>query len=250
VIDSHAHLTLCDEEPQELIAAARAAGVRRTLPVGLDEETNPGVVALAGAHEEVAAAVGRHPNSAGGFDAAAAGEIERIGADPAVVAIGETGLDFYRDYAPREDQFAAFRAQVGIARRLGKPLVIHMRDSVDETLELLAAEADGVTVILHCFSAAPERVADAGRHGWYCSFAGNVTYPKADDLREAASLVPEELLLVETDSPYLAPQPVRGKRNVPANVVATAEVVADARGVSYGALERTVDANAARVFGW
>jgi TatD DNase family protein len=250
VIDSHAHLTLCEDEPEELIGAARAAGVRRILTVGLDEETNPGVVALANAHEEVAAAVGRHPNSAGGFDDAAAGEIERIGADPAVAAIGETGLDFYRDYAPREDQFAAFRAQVGIARRLEKPLVIHMRDSVDETLELLATEADGVTVILHCFSAPPERVDDAAERGWYCSFAGNVTYPKAEDLREAAARVPEELLLVETDSPFLAPQPVRGKPNAPVNVVATAEVVAETRGVTYGELDRVVEANAARVFGW
>ena len=125
-----------------------------------------------------------------------------------------------------------------------------MRDSVDETLELLAAEGDGVTVILHCFSAPPDRVAGAAAHGWYCSFAGNVTYPKAEDLREAAALVPAELLLVETDSPYLAPQPVRGKPNAPAHVVATAERVAEVRGVSYAELERTVDANASRVFGW
>jgi TatD DNase family protein len=250
VIDSHAHLTLCEEEPGELIAGAREVGVRRILTVGLDEETNPGVVALAAEREEVRAAVGRHPNSAGGFDEAAAGEIERLGADEAVAAIGETGLDFYRDTAPREDQYAAFRAQIGIARRLAKPLVIHMRDSVDECLELLAAEADGVTVVLHCFSAPPERVADAATRGWFCSFAGNVTYPKAEELREAARLVPDELLLVETDSPFLAPQPVRGKPNVPANVVATAETVAEVRGVGYAELERTIEANAARVFGW
>jgi TatD DNase family protein len=250
VIDSHAHLTLCEGDPRDLIAAAGEAGVQRILTVGLDEETNPGVVALADAHEEVSAAVGRHPNSAAGFDDAAAGEIERLGAEPGVAAIGETGLDFYRDTAPREDQYAAFRAQIGIARRLSRPLVIHMRDSVDEALELLATEADGVTVILHCFSAPPERVADAAAHGWYCSFAGNLTYPKAEDLREAAKLVPDELLLVETDAPFLAPQPVRGKPNAPANVVATAERVAEVRGVSYAELERTVEANAARVFGW
>jgi TatD DNase family protein len=250
LIDSHAHLTLCEDDPRNLIAAAGEAGVRRILTVGLDEETNPGAVALADAHEEVRAAVGRHPNSAGGFDDAAAGEIERIGAEQGVAAIGETGLDFYRDTAPREDQYAAFRAQVAIARRLQKPLVIHMRDSVDEALELLAAEADGVTVILHCFSAPPERVAEAAAHGWYCSFAGNLTYPKAEELREAARRVPEELLLVETDAPYLAPQSVRGKPNAPANVVATAERVAEVRAVPYDELERAVEANAARVFGW
>ncbi len=230
--------------------AAGAAGVGRILTVGLDEETNPGVVELAHAHAEVSAAVGRHPNSAVGFDSAAAGLIEELGADRQVAAIGETGLDFYRDGAPREDQYAAFRAQIGIARRLEKPLVIHMRDSVDEALELLAAEADGVTVILHCFSAAPERVADAAAAGWFCSFAGNVTYPKAEELRDAARLVPDELLLVETDSPFLSPQPVRGKPNQPANVVATAERLAEVRGVDYAELERLLEANAARVFGW
>jgi TatD DNase family protein len=250
VIDSHAHLTLCEDDPEELIAAAGAAGVRRILTVGLDEASNPGAVALADAHEEVSAAVGRHPNSAGGFDEAAAGAIERIGAERGVAAIGETGLDFYRDSAPREDQYAAFRAQVGIARRLSKPVVIHMRDSVDEALDLLAADADGVTVILHCFSAPPERVDEAAGHGWYCSFAGNVTYPKAEELREAARRVPEELLLVETDAPFLAPQPLRGRPNAPAHVVATAERVAEVRGVPYAELERAVEANAARVFGW
>ena len=250
MVDTHAHLTLCEDEPADLIAAARDAGVRRVLTVGLDEATNPGAVALAEAHEEVRAAVGRHPNSAGGFDDAAAGEIERLGSADAVAAIGETGLDFYREGAPRDEQYAAFRAQIGIARRLGKPLVIHMRDSVDETLEVLAAEADGVTVILHCFSAPPERVADAAKHGWYCSFAGNVTFPKAEALREAARAVPPELLLVETDSPFLAPQPVRGKPNAPAHVVATAETVAEVRGVPYEGLERAVEANAERVFRW
>ncbi|MGI8462606.1 MAG: TatD family hydrolase [Solirubrobacterales bacterium] len=250
MIDSHAHLTLCEDDSEELIMAAGAAGVGRILTVGLDEETNSGVVELARAHAEVSAAVGRHPNSAVGFDSAAAGLIEELGADRQVAAIGETGLDFYRDGAPREDQYAAFRAQIGIARRLEKPLVIHMRDSVDEALELLAAEADGVIVILHCFSAAPERVADAAAEGWFCSFAGNVTYPKAEELREAARLVPGELLLVETDSPFLSPQPVRGKPNQPANVVATAERLAEVRGVDYAELERLLEANAARVFGW
>jgi TatD DNase family protein len=250
VIDSHAHLTLCEDDPEQLISAAAAAGVRRILTVGIDEETNASAVALAGRHEEVLAAVGRHPNSAGGFDEAAAGEIERMGAEPEVEAIGETGLDFYRDHASHDDQYAAFRAQVGIARRLAKPLVIHMRDSVDETLELLAAEADGVTVILHCFSAPADRVAEAADHGWYCSFAGNVTYPKAEELREAARRVPADLLLVETDAPFLSPQPMRGKANSPANVVATAEVVAEVRGDRYEDLERTVEANAERVFGW
>ena len=171
--------------------------------------------------------------------------------------MGETGLDYYRDRAPRDEQRRAFSAQIEIARRVAKPLVIHMRsgpapgdDAVDETLATLAREADGVAVILHCFSAPPERVAEAAERGWYCSFAGNVTYPNAAELREAARLVPGELLLVETDAPFLAPQPVRGKPNEPVNVVATAEVVAEERGLTYAELEALVDANAARVFGW
>jgi TatD DNase family protein len=174
-----------------------------------------------------------------------------------VAAVGETGLDFYRDASPRDDQIRAFRAQIGIAREAGKPLVIHMRsgegpddDAVAATLSVLADEAEDVAVILHCFSAPPERVAEAAANGWYCSFAGNVTYPKAAALREAARLVPDELILVETDSPFLAPQSRRGKRNEPALVVETAREVAAARGMSYDAFDELVEANAARVLRW
>jgi TatD DNase family protein len=239
------------------VASARAAGVTRILTVGLDEETNREAIAAAEAAEEVFACVGRHPNSATGFDDAAAVGIAELAAHPRVAAVGETGLDFFRDRAPRDDQRRAFEAQIEIARSVAKPVVIHMRsgageedDAVTECFETLAARAGGVDVILHCFSAPPERVAQAAERGWRCSFAGNVTYPKAGELREAARLVPDELLLVETDSPFLAPQPVRGERNQPANVVATAEAVAEARGTSYAELERLVDENAGRVFKW
>jgi TatD DNase family protein len=172
-----------------------------------------------------------------------------------VVAIGETGLDYYRDRAPRSDQRVALGAQIEIARRAVLPLVIHLRDggggeAVSDAFEVLGSEAERVTVVLHCFSAPPERVGEAAERGWYCSFAGNVTYPKADGLREAARLLPEELLLAETDSPFLAPQSVRGKPNQPANVVEVAECLAAERGVSPAALEATVEANAARVFQW
>jgi TatD DNase family protein len=250
VVDTHAHLGFCEPADGELVAAAREAGVRKILTVGMDEESNRGAILTADRHEEVHAAVGRHPNEAGGFDERAAVDIEELAAHSRVAAIGETGLDFYRDSAPRKDQHAAFRAQIEIARRTQKPLVVHMRDSVDETFTLLAAEAVGVVVVLHCFSASPDRVVDAARYGWYCSFAGNVTFPKSEPLREAARLVPEQLLLVETDSPFLSPQPVRGRPNQPANVVATAECIAAERGVPYEELEATVEANAARVFDW
>lgn len=250
MIDSHAHLTLCEEEPAELVAASRAAGVRRILTVGLDEESNRAAIALAERHDEVHAAVGRHPNGAGGFDSDAAADIEELASASAVAAVGETGLDYYRDRAPREEQEAAFRAQISIARRMDKPLVIHMRDSIDETFSILAAEAEGVAVILHCFSGTPEHAGEAAGRGWSCSFAGNLTYPKADELREAARRVPDDLLLVETDSPFLSPQPARGRPNRPANVVATAEHLAEIRGSSYAQLDRLVEENAARVFGW
>jgi TatD DNase family protein len=257
VVDTHAHLGLCEPDDAELVAAAAAAGVRRVLTVGLGPDSNPDAVAAAREHEAVFACVGRHPNSAEGFGSDDVAEIERLAANDTVVAVGETGLDYYRDGSPRPDQRRAFEAQIEIARRVGKPLVIHMRDgsgpeddAVAEVFETLAARADGVAVILHCFSAPPERVGEAAQRGWMCSFAGNLTYPKAESLREAAALVPDELLLVETDSPFLAPQPVRGKPNQPANVVATAERLAEVRGIPYDELELTVETNAARVFGW
>jgi TatD DNase family protein len=250
VVDTHAHLSACEPRDGELVAAARAAGVKRILDVGMDEETNASAIAAAESHQEVFASVGRHPNSATGFDDDAAAAIEELASNRRVRAIGETGLDYYRDRAPREDQVMAFRAQIEIASRTGLPLVIHMRESTDETFAMLATEAEAVRVILHCFSAPPERVPEAAERGWFCSFAGNATYPKADALREAARAVPDELLLVETDSPFLAPQPVRGRANQPANVVATAELLAEIRGVDYAELERLVEQNAAELFGW
>jgi TatD DNase family protein len=256
VVDTHAHLGICEPADADLVAHARRAGVRRILTVGLDEESNRGALSAAEAHPEVFACVGRHPNSAEGFDGRAAADLEALAAHQRAVAIGETGLDYYRDGADRADQRAAFEAQIEIARRVGKPLVIHLRDqagsdlALNEAFATLASQAQGITVILHCCSAPPDRVGEATERGWYCSFAGNVTYPKAGDLQAAARLVPDELILVETDSPFLAPQPVRGKPNQPANVVDVAEVVATERGVGYEELEWSVEANAARAFGW
>ena len=258
MIDSHCHLGLCEADEATLVADAAQVGVRRMLTVGIDEAASERAIAAAEAHEAVYAAVGRHPNGTAGWEDGAAERIEELARHPRVAAVGETGLDYYRDRAPRADQRHAFRAHIGIARRVEKPLVIHVRDggattdgeALAETFEILRAEAVGVTVILHCFSAPPERAFEAAEWGWYCSFAGNVTYPKSDTLRAAAREVPDDLLLVETDAPFLAPQPVRGKPNQPGNVVATAEAVADVRGVSYAELEATVEANAAKIFRW
>jgi TatD DNase family protein len=249
VVDTHCHLESCAPPDAELVDRARGAGVERLATVGMNDASIQRALAAAGAHEEVVAIVGRHPHEAEGFGDGDAEAIERAAGDPGARAIGETGLDYYRDRAPRDDQRRAFEAQIDLARRTGLPLVIHTRAAEDDTFALLRDRADGLTVILHCFSS-PGRIDECVELGYLCSFAGNVTYPKAAELQAAARDVPEELLLVETDSPYLAPQPVRGKPNEPANVVATAEHVAGLRGVEYGELEFAIERNAARVFGW
>jgi TatD DNase family protein len=255
VIDSHTHLFLCEPAEDQLVIAAREAGLGRMLNVGLGPDSNPTAIAQAERHEEVFATVGSHPTTAGEFDEGLEAEILRLSEHEKVRAIGETGIDHYRETATKAEQRRAFEAQIEIARERRLPIVIHARDkdgettATDEVFEILDARADGVPVILHCFLA-PWRVEDAIERGWYCSFSGIVTFPKSDDLREAAAALPEELLLVETDAPYLAPQPVRGKPNEPAHVVATANAVAEVRGETYEQLERIVEANARTLFGW
>jgi TatD DNase family protein len=247
VIDSHTHLDRTPGTDAENVAAARAAGVKRILTVGTDPESSARAIAAAEAHDEVFAAVGHHPNNADTF--AGIESLQALAEHPRCRAIGETGLDDFRDYAPRADQERAFRAHIDLARELGKPLVIHTRAADDDTIATLAEHAQGLQVILHCFSMA-SRLDECLEHGWWISFAGNVTYPKAEDLAEAAARVPLDRLLVETDAPYLSPQPVRKERNQTANVVLTARFVAERQGIAYEELEAAVEANAARVFGW
>ena len=250
MIDSHTHLDLCEPPDSELVAAAVSAGVSRIVTVGTDSASCRAALAAAEDFPQVYAAVGRHPNAATGFDDADLAELAALAAHPKCVAVGETGLDFYRDGAPRSDQERAFRAQIELARSVGKPLVIHTRAASDETLALLDAEAGGLRVILHCFSM-PERIEEClGQADWWISFAGNVTYPKASDLRVAAVRVPAARMLVETDAPYLAPQVVRGKPNAPAHVADTARALALERRVPYEELDAAVEASAASVFGW
>jgi TatD DNase family protein len=250
VIDSHTHLELCEPPDAELVAAATAAGVSRVVTVGTNGATCRGALAAAEDFPQVFAAIGRHPNESTGFDDADLAELAALAAHPRCVAIGETGLDYYRDYAPRADQERAFRAQIELARETGKPLVIHTRAAEDDTLRTLSEEAAGVRVIMHCFSM-PDRVEECLEHpDWWISFAGNVTYPRAEALRVAALRVPAERLLVETDAPYLSPQVARGKPNQPANVVHTAQTLAVERRVAYEELDAAVHASAAAVFGW
>jgi TatD DNase family protein len=250
VIDSHTHLDMCEPPATELVEAAAEAGVTRILTVGTDGAACRAALQTAEDFPQVYAAIGRHPNSSTGFDDADLAELEALAAHPKCVAIGETGLDYYRDHTPHPDQRRAFEAQIELARAVGKPLVVHTRAAEDDTLATLRARAEGLRVILHCFSM-PERLEECLQQpGWVISFAGNVTYPNAEDLRTAALRVPDDRLLVETDAPFLAPQPVRGKPNQTAYVVHTATALAVERRVSYDELEASVEATAAGLFGW
>jgi TatD DNase family protein len=249
VIDSHTHLDLCEPSDAELVEAADAAGVARILTIGIDGASCRAALAAAEAFPQVYAAIGRHPNASKGFDDADLAELQALAGHERCRAIGETGLDFYREGAPPEDQRRAFAAQIGLARETGKPLVIHTRAAEQQTLDQLAVEADGVSVVLHCFSM-PERLDECVQRGYLISFAGNVTYKSATELAAAARLVPDDRLLVETDAPYLTPQAVRKLPNQPAFVAHTLAFVAEQRGVGVAELGATVQRNGARVFGW
>jgi TatD DNase family protein len=249
VIDSHTHLDTCPAPNDDLVRAAADAGVTRILTVGMDGESCRAALGAAEAYPQVFAAIGRHPNLAAGFDEAGLAEVEALADHPCCAAIGETGLDYYRDRAPQADQERAFHAQIDLARATGKPLVVHTRAAEADTMATLRARADGVAVVMHCFSM-PDRLEECLAEGWWISFAGNVTYPKSQDLAAAAERVPDERLLVETDAPYLTPQVVRKERNQPAYVTHTARFVAERRGVTYEQLEQVVERNAGELFGW
>lgn len=250
MIDSHTHLELCEPQDAELVAAATEAGVTRILTIGIDGASCRAALAAAEDFPQVYAAVGRHPNSASGFDDADLAELRALAAHDKCVAIGETGLDFYRDHTPHPDQERAFRAQIELAGETGKPLVIHTRAAEQQTLEALNDHAAGIRVILHCFSMAGRIEECLAHDDWWISFAGNLTYPKAPELRAASIRVPADRLLVETDAPFLSPQPVRGKPNQPANVVHTAQALALERRTPYAELEAAIERSAATVLGW
>jgi TatD DNase family protein len=249
VIDSHTHLHLCEQPDAELVKEALEAGVERMLTVGTDGASCRMALAAAEAFPQVYAAVGRHPNEATGFDDADLAELRALAEHERCSAIGETGLDFYREGAPADDQERAFSAQIELARVTGKPLVIHTRTAEEPTLAKLRAEARDLPVVMHCFSM-PDRLTECLDLGHMISFAGNVTYKNATDLARAAQAVPAERLLVETDAPYLTAQAVRKHRNRPAFVMHTAAFIADLRGVTVDELGATVGRNAAHLFGW
>ena len=252
LFDTHAHLHFpgFDEDRDAVLARARAAGVRRMVTIGTDGETSRAALALADRHPDVWATAGVHPHDAAESDEAAQAEVERIAAERRVVAIGEIGLDFFRNLSPPETQERVLRRFLALARRLRKPVVLHCRDAHAEILALLGEErvAD-VGGIMHCFSgdvAIARRCLDLGL---LISLAGPVTYPNARALPDVARFVPGDRLVVETDCPFLPPQGYRGKRNEPAYLTITAARVAELRGEPLDDLAARTTANACRLFG-
>jgi TatD DNase family protein len=245
VIDTHAHLDACADRPSALIRRARAAGVDRIVTVGTGIDSCRAALELAERHEEVFAALGIDPHQATDHEASRIGELRELLDHERVVAVGETGLDYYRESTSRDRQRKLFDAQLALASELGKPIVIHTREADRDTADALAGFTG--TVVMHCFSS-PGLLATVLERGYYVSFAGNVTYPKANDLRSAAAQVPAERILAETDSPYLAPQARRGRPNEPANIVLTVAALADLRREDADELAARIDSNASAAF--
>jgi TatD DNase family protein len=248
LIDTHCHLDLIAGSVKAVLDGAHQAGVAELITVGISVPSSVQAVVLARAHSEVYATVGLHPHDARLWSDRVADELERLAGDRRVVAIGECGLDYYRDLSPRDEQQRAFIGQIELARRVGKALVVHVREAADEALALLGEHAGGLTVVLHCFSQ-PRDLDECVSRGYYISFAGNVTYRNAGDLRAAARRVPDDRLLLETDAPFLAPVPFRGKGNLPERVVHTAALVAEVRGEDGRQLAVSTTDNARRAFG-
>jgi TatD DNase family protein len=245
--DTHCHLFLMDAEPAAAVEAARESGVEGLVTVGIDRESSLRCRDLADSLAGVFATAGVHPHSAAEFDEAAGAAIEELLADPRVVAVGETGLDYFRMLSPAEDQERVLRAHCGLARETGKPLVVHTRDAWDDMFRILEEER-AERVILHCFSGDEAVAREASSRGYFSSFAGNVTYPKNSSLRKAAAVIPPGLLLAETDSPFLAPQPLRGRDNQPGNVGQVVEALAESRGARTAEAARLTTTNAGRAF--
>lgn len=250
LIDTHCHLWFEDFDVDRAgcLDRAAAAGVSGFVQVGTDIASNDRAIALARTHPNMRATVGVHPHDAKTLDDAALAKLRAQAADPVVVAIGEIGLDYFRDHSPRDVQRDAFRRQLALARELDKPVVLHCRDAHDDLLAILGERAPW-RGIAHCYSGGPERLDAYLGLGLHVSIAGPVTYKNAEGLRAAARAVPAERLLLETDCPYLTPMPHRGRRNEPAFLRFTAQAVAAARGEPLEALAARTTANAEALLG-
>ncbi len=252
LVDSHCHLDFPDfaDDRDAIVARALAAGVGRMVTISTRVRRLPGLLAIAEAYDSVYCSVGTHPHNAAEELDIGADELIRLSAHPKVVAIGEAGLDYFYDYSPREAQATGLRTHIAAARTTGLPLVIHARDADDDMIALLEEESGkgAFPFILHCFSSG-QRLADAGvLLGGYVSFSGILTFRKSEELRAIARTIPHDRLLVETDAPYLAPMPFRGKRNEPAYVVNTAAVLAETIGVDPAEAARLTTDNFFRLF--
>lgn len=246
-VDTHCHLFLLERDPAEVLVRARAAGVGTVVCPGIDAETSRRALELAETLPGVFATAGMHPHDASRLDAREGAEIEELLSNPRVLAVGECGLDFHRMRSPREYQERAFRTQVALAAEAGLPLVVHVRDAWEPILRLLD-EGSAERVVLHCFTGDVEIARSCADRGWYLSFAGNLTYPRNEHIREAAAAIPFDRLLVETDSPFLAPQRIRGEDNEPANVVDVIDAIAKLRGQPVEKVRATTARNAANAF--
>lgn len=246
-VDTHCHLFLLDEEPSHVVDAARAAGVESLICVGIDPQTSRASLELAESLRGVFATAGIHPHTASSFDATAGAEIEEMLSNPLVVAVGECGLDFFRMRSPRTEQERVFGLHISLSREAGLPVVVHVRDAWEAALRLLD-EGSAERVVLHCFSGDVEIAGECAARGYFLSFAGNITYPGNGHLREAAAAVPMDRILAETDSPFLSPQPFRGRDNTPANVGAVVEEVARVRGLPIETVRDATTANARAAF--
>jgi TatD DNase family protein len=246
-VDTHCHLFLLDREPSDVVETARAAGVSRLLCVGIDVETSLRSREFAETLEGVFATAGMHPHDASAFDAAAAARIEELVDDRVVVGVGECGLDYFRMHSPREDQIRAFETHIALSNASSKPLVVHVRDAWEDVLRVLD-EGSAEHVVIHCFSGDTAIARECQERGYWVSFAGNVTYPKNEHLRQAVAALDRDRILVETDAPFLAPQKLRGSDNEPANVMLTLEAIARVRDEDVDALVAATSANARAAF--
>ena len=254
LFDSHAHVDgpEFDADRDEVLARARAAGVRRIVVIGAvgDPSSAHRSVALAERDPDIFATVATHPHDVAQMTDDWWAVHERLAPHPRVVAIGETGLDYYYDHSPRELQKAAFARFIQLAHRVNKPVVCHIRDAHEDARDILVAnDAMKLGVVIHCFTGTPDDARAYAALGCYVSFSGIITYKTAQPIRDAVALVPRDRILIETDCPYLAPIPKRGKRNEPAFLTHTAEVVATCAGLSFDELARQTVENTCRVFG-
>jgi TatD DNase family protein len=246
-VDTHCHLFLIERDPAEVLGQARDSGVGTVVCPGVDLSSSRRALDLAESFDGVYATAGTHPHDASGFDLETAAETAELLSHPRVVAVGECGLDFYRMRSAREDQIRALRVHAWLARETGMPMVVHVRDAWEDVFRVLD-EADARRVVLHCFTGDASIAGACTSRGWYLSFAGNITYPKNAYLREVAATVTLDRVLVETDSPFLAPQRVRGRENSPANVVDVIGAIAKARGEDVDDVRSATSRNAADAF--